>query len=76
MKRVGALIAVIGVAMIFVLGSVAGALAHPWNSRDGYARHMRVAYADMATSYAGCRVGWWQTLAYGHVRPRWGSVCR
>jgi hypothetical protein len=22
-----------------------------------------------------CEVGWWQTLRYGHVRPRWGMRC-
>jgi hypothetical protein len=22
-----------------------------------------------------CRVGWWQTLRYGHVRPRWSMIC-
>jgi len=24
---------------------------------------------------APCRVGWWQTLRYGHVRPRWARIC-
>jgi hypothetical protein len=31
-----------------------------------------VAYFE---STAPCRTGWWQTLHYGHVRPRWATFC-
>jgi hypothetical protein len=36
----------------------------------------RVAYVDTTVpSSTLCRTGWWQTLRYGHVRPRWGTIC-
>ena len=76
MTRVAALMSVVGIALYLLLGGIAEASAHPWRNRDGYAYRTRIAYADMAPSYAGCRVGWWQGLAYGHVRPRWAAVCR
>jgi len=38
------------------------------------ARH--VAYTDVATDYYPCRLGWWQSLRFGHVRPQWGTRCR
>ena len=45
---------------------------------DGYyhpSRH-RLAYAGSDPASDGaCSVGWWQTLRYGHVRPRWGVRC-
>jgi hypothetical protein len=25
---------------------------------------------------AECRIGWWQTVQFGHVRPRWAMRCR
>ena len=40
--------------------------------------HHRTAYVRIApaeTDYY-CREGWWQTLRFGHVRPRWGVRCR
>ncbi len=40
-----------------------------------YYRH-RVAYVEYVPDYGACRTGWWQTLRYGHVRPRWGTWCR
>jgi len=37
-------------------------------------RHAHLAYAD--TGYGACRIGWWQTVVYGHVRPHWAVFCR
>lgn len=37
--------------------------------------HAYVAY-DYGPDYGPCRIGWWQTLRYGHVRPAWGEWCR
>lgn len=34
--------------------------------------HHRVADLDDNR----CRLGWWQTLRFGHVRPSWGIRCR
>jgi hypothetical protein len=39
-------------------------------------RHPHVAYVEYLQGYGPCRTGWWQTLRYGHVRPRWGTWCR
>jgi hypothetical protein len=42
----------------------------------GYSSRHRVAYAGSdPASDSACSVGWWQTLRYGHVRPRWGIRC-
>lgn len=48
---------------------------------DGWVHHRhqykrQVAYFEYSPDYGTCRVGWWQTLRYGHVRPRWGAWCR
>jgi hypothetical protein len=34
--------------------------------------HYRVA--DFEDNH--CRLGWWQTLRFGRVHPRWGIRCR
>jgi hypothetical protein len=36
-------------------------------------KYRRVAYSTSTDTL--CRTGWWQTLTYGHVRPRWGTFC-
>jgi hypothetical protein len=64
-----------GVALVLTatLLQVAPGSAHPWR------HHVRLAYADPGAYYyyySGCRIGWWQSLAYGHVRPHWGIWCR
>jgi hypothetical protein len=39
-------------------------------------KYRRYAYIEAtAPISAPCRVGWWQTLRYGHVGPHWGTVC-
>jgi hypothetical protein len=40
-------------------------------------RYRRVASLEQVSyTSSDCRVGWWQTLRSGHVRPRWGAICR
>jgi hypothetical protein len=51
------------------IGPVAASRYQPLDAR-------RVAYTDAATDHYLCRLGWWQTLRYGHVRPQWGIRCR
>jgi hypothetical protein len=36
--------------------------------------HRRTVWVE-PPPYEVCRVGWWQTLHWGHVRPRWGARC-
>jgi hypothetical protein len=62
------------IAAICVLTIVAG-LASPVSAQP-YRHRMHVAYADMNPNYPACRIGWWQTVVYGHVRPHWGAWCR
>lgn len=38
--------------------------------------HPHVAYVEYVPDYGRCRTGWWQTVRYGHVRPKWGTWCR
>ena len=39
-------------------------------------RHKRYHYRVADFQYDHCRLGWWQTLRFGHVRPYWGVRCR
>jgi hypothetical protein len=41
-----------------------------------FRHHTYVAYVESAPYYGPCRIGWWQTLRFGHVRPYWGEWCR
>jgi hypothetical protein len=55
--------------LLATLLQAAPASAHPWR------HHVHLACADTA-GYYSYRIGWWQTLAYGHVRPHWSVWCR
>jgi hypothetical protein len=44
-------------------------------SRHRSGERLANAGADAAYGSAGCSLGWWQTLRYGHVRPQWGVRC-
>lgn len=54
------------------------------SARSLHHHHKRYVYyadADPAPyysyyDYGGCRIGWWQGLYYGHVKPHWGTSCR
>ena len=64
------------VTATLVLAHITPGAADGWAYRHHHYRH-RVAYVEYAPDDGGaCRVGWWQTLRYGHVRPRWGTWCR
>jgi len=65
-------ICVLTMAMLFVQIGIGS--ADEWGHHHHY-RLTRVTYVD-APEYGACRVGWWQTLRYGHVRPVWGAWCR
>jgi|HubBroStandDraft_5_1064220.scaffolds.fasta_scaffold348863_2 hypothetical protein len=48
---------------------------------DHLVRHHRhhniqTAYLLPSDELGNCRIGWWQTLRYGHVHPRWAVWCR
>lgn len=53
--------------LLLVATPLAPASAQAW-------RHTHLANAD--AGYGACRVGWWQTVVYGHVRPHWAVFCR
>lgn len=70
MKRLVNLIAAILAVLTTILVPAGPSSAQPW-------RHpVHLAYADTGVYYGSCRIGWWQTLWYGHVRPRWAVHCR
>jgi hypothetical protein len=68
--------AVCTLATVIVLAPVASTAAHEWAHSHRYKRHTSMTYVQYAPAYTTCRVGWWQTLRYGHVRPHWGTWCR
>lgn len=67
-----ALIGIAMVAQVAIGGSVACADEAP-----GLRPKARVATANRSMSYV-CeyRSGWWQSLRFGRVFPRWSETCR
>jgi hypothetical protein len=61
--------ALCGLLAVLLFAHIAPATADGWPHHHGK-HHAQVAYTDW------CRVGWWQSLYYGHVRPRWEARCR
>lgn len=71
MKRFDTLTLAICAVLLLIGGLTAPASAQPYRHRARY------VYADTnANYYPACRVGWWQTVVYGHVRPHWAVWCR
>ena len=70
MKRLATLTVTVLAVLVTVLLQAVPASSNPWR------HHVHLAYADTGAYYGGCRIGWWQTLAYGHVRPHWTAWCR
>jgi hypothetical protein len=69
--------AIWALTFVILLAQIAPGAADGCVRRDHYRhRHSHVAYVEYVSNYGACRVGWWQTLRYGHVRPRWGTWCR
>lgn len=52
------------------------AVAADLDVRPHYKRYRHVASLEQVTFTPECRVGWWQTVRYGHVQPRWAVRCR
>jgi len=44
--------------------------------RPPHKRYRHAYVEQVAYVPDGCRVGWWQTIQSGHVRPRWAMRCR
>jgi len=57
----------------FVEPSAADGYEHHYSR---YRHHAHVAYVGYPAYYGTCLIGWWQTVRYGHVRPRWAEYCR
>jgi hypothetical protein len=62
----------LSVILLFVFAHIGSASADDLRHRHHYKRQPH----DEHLTYRECRVGWWQTLYYGHVRPRWDVWCR
>ena len=77
MKRIVTQAAAIwALALVILLVHIAPGAADGVAYRHNHRRHAHVTYAEFTPDYGTCRVGWWQTLRYGHVRPVWGTWCR
>jgi hypothetical protein len=70
--------AIFALVCTILFAQIAPGSAHEWSPRHHYKhhRHGHMVYAAYVADYGACRVGWWQTLRYGHVRPVWGAWCR
>jgi hypothetical protein len=68
--------AIWALALVILLVHIAPGSTHGWEYRRHTGHHTHVAYVEAVPDYGACRIGWWQTLRYGHVRPIWGSWCR
>lgn len=44
--------------------------------RQHHRHHPHLFYAQYVPQPGACRVGWWQSLRYGHARPYWATWCR
>lgn len=73
-QKLGALTIVTSIALLQL--DVAGA-ADMTVEGSYFKKHRKVASLEYVSDVqSDCRVGWWQTLRSGHVRPRWGMRCR
>jgi hypothetical protein len=63
----------VGVVTLILLGVV---LASPSSAGDARVtwKQTRVAFRHVP-HVTECRLGWWQGLTAGHVRPRWQMRC-
>jgi len=62
--------------VVFLCARIALASADGRLHYRAYRHHAPIAYIEAVPYDGNCRIGWWQTLRYGHVRPRWGEWCR
>jgi hypothetical protein len=76
----------LAIALLFAL--IEPGTAGDWRYRHHYRHHVYTyveplppyvpyayGYAVQPPAVAYCRVGWWQGLSNGHVRPHWGAWC-
>ena len=63
------------ISLLLVILSASPGWADSWTYHHRR-HHQHVTLAEYLPAYGTCRTGWWQTLRYGHVRPRWGTWCR
>jgi hypothetical protein len=63
---------VIAICILVLAGLAAPDLASANGYRWKHQRYYRVAWVE---PWPACEFGWWQTLRYGHVRPRGGWRC-
>ena len=63
------------IAGLFLI-QIAPAMADEWGPHHHFRHHRHLAYVEYVPESGACRVGWWQTLRYGHVRPHWAVWCR
>lgn len=76
MKRVLTyLSAMAALTLAMLAAQVAPGAADGWAYHRPY-KHPHAAYVEAVPDYGVCRVGWWQTVRYGHVRPQWAEYCR
>jgi hypothetical protein len=61
----------LSIIFLFVFAHIGSASADDLRHRHQYKHHPLHEHL----TYRECRVGWWQTLYYGHVRPRWEVWC-
>ncbi len=66
------LFALCALLVVLVLAHIGPASANGSLHRHYHRHHSHLAYVP----YRECRAGWWQSLYYGHVRPRWEVWCR
>lgn len=73
MKKTSALIALILTIVVVSVVSIRSSFADGMDAPKRY-HHRRTVWVA-PPPYEVCRFGWWQTLHWGHVRPRWGGRC-
>ena len=75
-RRFSAAAAIGALALLHLIGFVAPSAADGYEHHHRYRHRVQVTYVAYPAYYTVCRIGWWQTVRYGHVRPRWAEYCR
>ena len=73
MKRASASLLALAALLTVTLAQTEQALAGRYQRH--YQHHVGVAYTDETRADRFCRVGWWQSLRFGQVRPYWAVRC-
>jgi hypothetical protein len=67
--------AVGALALLTLSARIVPSMADDWYDHH-YKNPAGVAYVQAVPDYSACRIGWWQSVRYGHVRPHWAVFCR